>query len=521
MVAKIATEQLLKNQFTDMKNYCLYILLLLVASCKELPFPGATESAYISIYDLRNVYKDNEVDLSKDNMFGATKISGTVISDHRGGNIDEDVIILQDRRRLNQLRGIQLYMPETAKKYVSGDSIEVEVLGGKLVRKKGMLQVHGLKESNIKIVAKERSIPVNRVNSNLILQYPERYESTLVAIVKGGFNPLPSPNDVFRGSKVLNDGFGNLELITNDRAEMQNDLLPSLANYYGIIFLKEEDGVRKPYHKVRSKKDIVVLSAERNFTPIMISGFISDVKGADNNREYVQLLAAEDIDFSVTPYSIVFTLNNQGTLPAGLSNGWAAGGARSYKMNMTAGTVKKGNYFYVGGSAKLINGAGSTSIAQANWIKAHDYTKIAGDGFGTVRAANLMINSGASWGIGVFKGTTVTKDTRPIDCVFQGNLGTFYLQGPPEQGYLICNNDMYDVVNPVTLQEQPYFFSGTNTLNFVFTAADMGYFYELGGRYNVTLGRWTAARTQNLVLLTTESKLEEIETAKSTKLEMD
>jgi hypothetical protein len=51
-----------------------------------------------------------------------------------------------------------------------------------------------------------------------------------------------------------------------------------------------------------------------------------------------------------------------------------------------------------------------------------------------------------------------------------------------------------------------------------YTTADLGYFYLMGGEYNVTLGRWTKARSQTNVLLTKTSTLAEIENASSTKL---
>jgi len=51
-----------------------------------------------------------------------------------------------------------------------------------------------------------------------------------------------------------------------------------------------------------------------------------------------------------------------------------------------------------------------------------------------------------------------------------------------------------------------------------YTPSDLGYFYKLGGEYNVTLGRWMKARNQVNVLLTKQSTISEIEGAGSTKL---
>jgi hypothetical protein len=79
-------------------------------------------------------------------------------------------------------------------------------------------------------------------------------------------------------------------------------------------------------------------------------------------------------------------------------------------------------------------------------------------------------------------------------------------------GYKIANTDFYDVVNPVTLQSQPYYRQGSNTLALSYTTpTDAGFFYKLGGVYNPRLGRWVKARSQLTINLTKTSALNEIE----------
>src|SRR6202012_2292309 len=111
------------------------------------------------------------------------------------------------------------------------------------------------------------------------------------------------------------------------------------------------------------------------------------------------------------------------------SNGWATGGGsvangsiaattfRTFKFNLTTGTAKKGTFFYVGGSSKMINGSGSTSMASSNLIRAFNSTPQDGDGF-AIRNSGFFANSGNAFGMAVFAGTTVTKDTFPIDVMF-------------------------------------------------------------------------------------------------------
>lgn len=172
---------------------------------------------------------------------------------------------------------------------------------------------------------------------------------------------------------------------------------------------------------------------------------------------------------------------------------------RTFKFNLTTGTAKKGTYFYVGGAGKTINGSGSTSMASANWIRSFNYTTTDGDGFGA-RNGGFFATSGNTFGMAVFSGTTVTKDTQPIDVMFVSTGGSLFSAGHPAIGYKIANTDFYDVVNPVTLQSQPYYRQGSNTLSLSYPPPDQeGFFYKLGGTYNPRLGKWVKARTQTII----------------------
>jgi hypothetical protein len=507
-----------------MKKILFYSLFLsslaMFGGCdKTGNYPGATVSPYMAMFDLRDLYKGSDVRLSPATMFGSNKITGVVVSDHSGGNLPTGLLVIQDRRRLSELRGISLAVGAEAAKYVPGDSVIVNVEGGVLTRVEGILQVTGVAPTAITKVSSGNTILVNRVASNLIMANPERYESVLVSIVKAGFNPIPSPSDVLAGDKFLNDGFGDLPIRTEPTATFANSKPLFLGNYTGIIFSKTDANKQvQPQIRVRTASDIVLLSSTVELTPIIISGFISDVAGGDGNYEYVQLLATRDINFAVTPFSLVTSTNATASTPTGVPvNGWATGQLRTYKINLTSGFAAKGTFFYVGGINKLINGASSTSISGANWIKNYDYVTRDGEGFGT-KTGGLLANSGNASGLAVFEGITVTETSKPVDVLFVSTGGTLYSAGPPARGYRIANTDWYDVKNPITLQDQPFYRSGTNTLNMSYTTADQGFFYKMGGEYNVSLGRWMKARTQTNVLLTKSSTLAEIEGAGSTKL---
>ena len=515
-----------------MKKIILYITALIVLcvvwmGCKrDSDYIPVTVSAYISLYDLRGLYAGSDVTLTKENMYGCDKITGVVVSDYAQGNLPPGYLIVQDRRRLSQLRGIAIPIGTDATKYVSGDSVSVTVAGGTLTRADNILQVKNIPVSAITKIAGGKTIAPNRVNSSAILANPLNYESTLVTIVKGGFDPIPKPTDKFTGDHFVNDGFDNITLHTEASAAFANNSLPLSANFYGIVYnTPGADGKLIPQIRMRKIDDVQLLSSSTALTSIVISGFINDVSGGDGNYEYIQLLATTDIDFAVTPFSVVVCNNAGASTPGNFpANGWAAGGGsvavgttpatnfRTFKFNLTSGTAKKGSYFYVGGSSKLINGSGSTSMASSNWIRSFNYTTTDGDDFGT-RNGGFFANSGNAFGMAVFAGTTVTKDTEPIDVMFVSTGGSLFLAGPPVQGYKVTNTDFYDVVNPITLQAQPYYRQGANTACLTYTTpADQGFFYKLGGVYNPRLGRWVKARTQSIVQLSKASAISEIET---------
>src|SRR5690606_33927054 len=125
-----------------------------------------------------------------------------------------------------------------------------------------------------------------------------------------------------------------------------------------------------------------------------------DPTSTDANYEYIQLMATKDLDFSVTPFAIVTTNNAGANTPTGYPvDGWATGGLRTYKIDLTSGTVTKGEYFYVGAN-KNIWGSGSTDMSSSKWFQKM-YATDDGDGFGT-KTTNLLANSGNAAGIAVF-----------------------------------------------------------------------------------------------------------------------
>ncbi len=493
----------------------LFTVTLILAGCdKTGNFPGAEVNPHIAIYDLRSFYKGTDYPLTQKSMHGAIGITGVVVSDHRGKNLPSGLLMVQDKLRLNELRGIAINIGSDAEQYIPGDSVTVNLAGGVMKRVDGLLQVTGLDGSAVTRVASGKPIPVNRVPSSYILADPDKYESTEVVIVKGGFDPIPAPTDTYSGDKLVNDGFDNFTLHTEAAATFAGNPLPGMANFFGVVYYsKDNSGKYVPHLRIRRPEDITVLSSTVTRAAIVVSGFVTDVEGTDLDGEYIQLLATRDIDFSATPYSLVTCNQTSSFTPTGAPvNGWATGGRRTYKFSLTSGTAAKGTYFYVGNTSKLINGQGSNSMASGNWIVSINYGSLE-DGAGGLGNTNLLINSGTyACGIAVFEGTTVTAASVPIDVVFIGNNGSVLGTGSSPAGYRITNTDWYDIINPVTLEEQHFYKQGSNTICLSYgVPADAGWFYKLGGEYNIRLGRWTKARAQRLVDLSKTSTLDELE----------
>src|SRR5688572_9975014 len=271
-----------------MKKTLVYILFLQVLilgwGCKKDNYPGGGVSPYIAIFDIKNLYKGNDVTLSLDNMFGADKITGIVISDHSGGNLPAGLLVLQDNRRLSQLRGISIPLGAEAASYVPGDSVVINVDGAVLKKVNDNLQLTGVSNSDITKISSGNSVEPVIVKADKVLASPASYESTLISIAKVGFDPSYPENTTYAGDKISNDGFGNFTLHTEAGAEFANDKLPFMANYSGILFNSTD---ADPQLWPRGQEDIIVLSATApKISAIVVTGYLIDPAGSDSLYEY-------------------------------------------------------------------------------------------------------------------------------------------------------------------------------------------------------------------------------------------
>ncbi|HTD93982.1 MAG TPA: DUF5689 domain-containing protein, partial [Chitinophagaceae bacterium] len=205
-----------------MKNRIIFSLFFLALfflfGCKKdiYPgdYPGGKISPFISLLDIRDIYQGKDVSLTVDNMFGSDKVTGVVISDHSGGNMPAGLLVMQDKRRLSQLRGIAIPLGPDAASYHQGDSLVIDVKGAVLKRIDGILQLTGITNNVITKISSGNPIAIPIVKANTILAAPDAFESTLLSIARVGLDGSYPAGTTYAGDRIVNDGFGNLVLHT-------------------------------------------------------------------------------------------------------------------------------------------------------------------------------------------------------------------------------------------------------------------------------------------------------------------
>ncbi len=203
---------------------------------------------------------------------------------------------------------------------------------------------------------------------------------------------------------------------------------------------------------------------------LLISEFLADPTGTDAPFEWVELIATKNIDFAVTPYTIVVANNGTGT-----TKGWRAGGTLTYAFQISTGQVIKGDVFYVGGSSMAPTG---TKLRIINT------TTTAGDGFGNSSASGSFGNGGANAdAVGVFNvaAAMIDSSTIPVDAIFYGSgLGSAIVNAGAN-GYTLPTNDRYSNGN-------------LNASSFIAPNSVSGSHFKATGSFNFESGIYTTPR---------------------------
>jgi len=204
---------------------------------------------------------------------------------------------------------------------------------------------------------------------------------------------------------------------------------------------------------------------------LVISEIWANPNGSpDSPFEWVELKATANIDFALTPYSVVVANNGTAT-----SAGWIAGGNISYGFNINTGSVTAGDVVYVGGSSMAVTGVKLRQINTGT---------TGGDGFGSASAGPFGNGGSNADGVAVFNVpvTSLTNATVPVDAVFYGTgIGNALVSGGTA-GYQLPLNDLY----PGGKLQANSFFAGD-------PAADIS--IRASGIYNTATGQWVGVRS--------------------------
>lgn len=207
---------------------------------------------------------------------------------------------------------------------------------------------------------------------------------------------------------------------------------------------------------------------------LLISEILTDPTGSDSPFEFVELVATRYIDFSATPYTVIFSNN----FTAGL-NGWVQGGTKTYAFSITTGTALPGSVVYVGGSSM---------VPLTNRVRVINTATTSGDGgIGNAVAGGILGNGGASAdGVAVFSGAigSITSTTVPVDAIFFGDAIGAASIGSLD-GYETPINDMY---NGGKLDSLDFFIDLPATMTDKYIKADFGV-------YNTTTNTFSYPRT--------------------------
>ncbi|TZF83117.1 hypothetical protein FW774_12510 [Pedobacter sp. BS3] len=518
----------------------LALLLLAISSCfKEKDTLLGVPTKNMSIHILRQMDDGGEILLTKDNV-GAAPLSGTVISDAQAGNIEKGkFVIVQNKEGVTAGITVSLQgMPDVT--YIPGDSLVLDVLGSTLKRVGGQLEITNVPLAKISKVAAGKTVSPLLVSLDELARNFNQYESMLVTVAGADIVLDAGEPQTYAGTKKMDDSSnepGTVNLNTLSTAVFATEEIPLVANFTGIaVRINNTLNMR-----MRSLGDVNVPNGQKQETKLIITGYVTNPSGSDANNEYVQLMATEDINFAETPYAVIscytsYTGTWETSAPV---KGWVTGTvdskkagdptSQTTKFNITSGEVKAGQFFYVGGAVKKINGSSSTDISEtavveanrAKWMRVLSYGStpwVGDDGVGGGIFGALWGNSEAPQGIAVFNTTNVTSATVPVDVVFFGTFPTsstdqkrlYDNSGSTELGYRICNTDRYSVANG------EFFAKGGNTYLYApATSADAtatAKFYRLGGVYDRVFKMWIMPREVTEITMTTSSSLSLIET---------
>ncbi|SJZ61501.1 DUF5689 domain-containing protein [Sediminibacterium ginsengisoli] len=226
---------------------------------------------------IRSLYKGNDVTIAREMIGGAHKLSGIVISDAAAKNIAPGTFVIQNYGRGN-IRGIIVALGETATvPFAMGDSVEIEVLGAKLSRTKGSLQLSGIGTDKMKKLASNLTPSVKQLTIAELATSFLNYESTLIT-VNADVKPTPVSGETYSGEKNLNDGSNGLvKLHTETTATFAANRVPASAAFTGIATYNTDTANKQVW--MRNLNDV------KNASGPLYPGYPEDFESPDASQK--------------------------------------------------------------------------------------------------------------------------------------------------------------------------------------------------------------------------------------------
>ncbi|WP_282636203.1 DUF5689 domain-containing protein [Sphingobacterium thalpophilum] len=212
---------------------------MFLTNCKEdLNESLGTLNPEISLYTLRSLYKNADLQLNESSALGAKYIKALVVSRAENKNLPENTIAVQNIWR-NQRRGILVEVTD-ASKFNFGDSVQILIDGARLTKKEGALFLSGVTNQQVAVFGSNNNVvPLPVSVANLKAKFDE-FESTYIDVT-ADVEPEPSTGTALKGDKILMDGEKNeIILHTQDNATFASQSIAPSASFRGIAF-KEGD----------------------------------------------------------------------------------------------------------------------------------------------------------------------------------------------------------------------------------------------------------------------------------------
>jgi hypothetical protein len=215
-------------------------IALLSASClkEDINTSEGTPGVKTFIYAIRQLYQGNEITLNPEKLGGANLVSGIVISDKGGQNIEPGSFILQQTvENGNQVgdltSGIVIKTSGGASDYNMGDSLTVNVVGGQLNRINGKLTISGIAGDKITKIPGTGNPEIRPVTLAMLNLLMDQYESTLVSVHADVADYGAAVT--YGGERKLKDNTGpEFLLLTRNEAAFAGANVPVNAQFTGI-----------------------------------------------------------------------------------------------------------------------------------------------------------------------------------------------------------------------------------------------------------------------------------------------